>query len=202
MFLLTASRRLSVFAGLPAALAIVVVGCGSSSHKTAQVTTRESTPMTHTTTSMAMEHPTGPTAGSMAGMTAANAEVTAGSSPHYGNVLYDKDHFVLYAFSADRGRVSTCYGACAAAKEGWPPLLTHGAPRVVGLSSGLLGTTRRRDGTVQVTYGGHPLYYWSGDTANTILCQRVKLHGGFWYVINTNGTLNTHVGIGTMSAMV
>jgi predicted lipoprotein with Yx(FWY)xxD motif len=137
----------------------------------------------------------------MAAMPVAHAEVTVGSSPHYGNVLYDKDHFVLYVYSADHGSASSCYGACSAAKGGWPPMLTKGTPRVAGLNSSLLGTTKRRDGSLQVTYGGHPLYYWSGDTAHTIECQHVKLHGGFWYVVNPNGTVNTAKGVGTMSAM-
>jgi predicted lipoprotein with Yx(FWY)xxD motif len=150
---------------------------------------------------MAMSGGGGHTAASMVGMTAAHAELTVGSSPHYGNVLYDKDHFVLYEFSADHGSSSTCYGACSAAHGGWPPLLTKGAPRVAGLNASLLGTSRRRDGSLQVTYAGHPLYYWSGDTAHTIMCQHVKLHGGVWYVIDPSGTPNTAKGIGTMSAM-
>ena len=71
----------------------------------------------------------------------------------------------------------------------------------MGLKQSLLGTTRRRDGTLQVTYAGHPLYYWSGDTAKTIMCQHVKLHGGFWYVVNPDGTANMHMGVGTMGSM-
>ena len=137
----------------------------------------------------------------MAGMAARHTEVTVGSSRHYGQVLYDKDHFVLYMFSADHGTASTCYGACSSSHDGWPPLLTRGTPHVAGLSSKLLGTTRRRDGTLQVTYGGHPLYYWSGDTSKTIMCQHVKLHGGFWYVVNPNGTPDKHMGVGTMGSM-
>jgi len=185
-----------------ASAALAAAGCGSSStHSTTKTASHEHMPMTHTSTSMAMSHERGKTAAAMAGMSVANAEVTVGSSPHYGNVLYDKDHFVLYEFSADHGSTSTCYGACSAANGGWPPLLTKGAPRVAGLNSSLLGTTRRRDGSLQVTYGGHPLYYWSGDTAKTIMCQHVNLHGGLWYVVNPNGTPNTAKGIGTMASM-
>ena len=152
---------------------------------------------------MAMSGNGGHTVASMVamGMTPEHAEVTVASSPHHGNVLYDKDHFVLYVFSADHGSTSTCYGACSSAHGGWPPLLTKGGPRVAGLNASLLGTTKRRDGSLQVTYGAHPLYYWSGDTAHTIMCQHVKLHGGFWYVVNPNGTANTAKGIGTMSSM-
>ena len=185
-----------------AGAALAAAGCGSgSTHSTNTSASHESMPMTHTSTSMPMSSGDGHTAAAMAGMAVAHAAVTVGTSPHYGNVLYDKDHFVLYMFSADRGSTSTCYGACAAAKEGWPPLLTSGTPRVAGLNASLLGTTRRRDGSQQVTYGGHPLYYWSGDTSKTIMCQDVKLHGGLWYVVNPNGTANTAKGVGTMAMM-
>ena len=74
----------------------------------------------------------GMTAASMAGMPMDHAEVTVAASAHYGNVLYDKDHFVLYMFSADKGSTSTCYGSCSAANGGWPPLLTKGRHRSSG----------------------------------------------------------------------
>jgi predicted lipoprotein with Yx(FWY)xxD motif len=187
-----------------AGVALTVAGCGSSSsHSTTKAASHESMSMTHTDTTMAMSHAGGTTVTGMMkmGMTPEHAEVTVGSSPHYGNVLYDKDHFVLYVFSADHGSTSTCYGACSSAHGGWPPLLTKGAPRVAGLNSNLLGTTKRTDGSRQVTYAGHPLYYWSGDTAHTAMCQHVQLHGGFWYVVNATGRPNTANGIDTMSAM-
>jgi predicted lipoprotein with Yx(FWY)xxD motif len=192
----TRSRRPLVGAALPGALAVVLAGCGASTHR--QATSHERMPMTHTRTSMAMGHSGGHTAAAMLGMAVAHADVTVGPSPHYGNVLYDKDHFVLYTFSADHGSSSTCYGAC---EKAWPPMLTKGAPHAACLSSSLLGTSRRRGGSLQVTYGGHPLYYWSGDTSKSIMCQHVKLHGGFWYVVDASGTANTAKGIGTMSAM-
>ena len=185
-----------------AGAALAAAGCGSSStHSTATSASHETMPMTHTSTSMPMGASGEHTAAAMAGMALAHAEVTVGASPHYGNVLYDKDHFVLYMFSGDHGSTSTCYGACSSTHGGWPPLLTKGAPHVMGLNASLLGTTRRRDGSLQVTYGGHPLYYWSGDTSKTIMCQDVKLHGGLWYVVNPNGTANTAKGVGTMAMM-
>jgi predicted lipoprotein with Yx(FWY)xxD motif len=152
---------------------------------------------------MAMGHAKGTTVAAMLkmGTTAEHADLMVGSSPHYGDVLYDKDHFVLYVFSADHGSSSTCYGACSSSHGGWPPLLTKGAPHIAGANQSLLGTTKRRDGTLQVTYAGHPLYYWSGDTGHSILCQHVKLHGGDWYVVNPDGTPNKAIGVGTMSAM-
>jgi predicted lipoprotein with Yx(FWY)xxD motif len=183
---------------------LAAAGCGSTSTgSTTKHAGHENMPMTHTGTTMAMGHASGLTVAGMVRMTppAPHAEVVVGSSRHYGKVLYDKDHFVLYVFSADPAATSTCYGACSSPHGGWPPLLTKGAPQVAGLRQSLLGTTRRRDGSLQVTYGGHPLYYWSGDTAHTIMCQHVQLHGGFWYVVTPGGTPNTARGIGTMSMM-
>jgi Secreted repeat of unknown function len=103
--------------------------------------------------------------------------------------------------SADHGSTSSCYGACSSAHGGWPPLLTRGAPRVAERNASLLGTTKRKDGSLQVTYAGHPLYYWSGDTAHSILCQHVQLHGGCWYVVDPSGVPNTAKGVGMMAAM-
>ena len=183
-----------------AGAALAAAGCGSSSstgsHSTTKAASHESMSMTHTSTSMSMSGH-GPMTEMMM-MAAPHAELTVGRSPHYGNVLYDAHHLVLYVFSADNGSTSTCYAACQTA---WPPMLTTGAPRVMGLNASLLGRTKRRNGTMQVTYAGHPLYYWSGDTAHTIMCQHVKLHGGYWYVVDPNGSANTANGIGTMSAM-
>jgi len=173
-----------------AVVALVAAGCGASS------TTKTAS---HEMTSTGMGHGSG-TAASMAGTSLPHAELVSATS-RYGNVLYDKDHFVLYEYAPDHNSTSTCYGACSSANGGWPPLLTKGAPRVAGLNSSLLGTTRRRDGSMQVTYGGHPLYYWSGDHSGEILCQHVLLHGGYWYVVNPNGSANTAKGVGTMAAM-
>jgi predicted lipoprotein with Yx(FWY)xxD motif len=118
-------------------------------------------------------------------------------SSEYGQVVSDANHRVLYLFGADHGPTSTCYGECARA---WPPLLTNGAPSDgAGMNSHLLSTTRRNDGTLQVTYNGHPLYYYSGDTGEHIMCQHVKLHGGFWYVVNANGSANMAMGHGMMA---
>ena len=111
--------------------------------------------------------------------------VTAHSSK-YGTVLFDGKGRSLYLFAKDRGGRSSCYGSCATA---WPPLLTKGAPHAgTGAHKGLLGTTRRRDGTLQVTYAGHPLYGFSGDTKRgQITCQNVSQFGGRWLVVSSAG---------------
>jgi predicted lipoprotein with Yx(FWY)xxD motif len=115
------------------------------------------------------------------------AAVTAHSS-HYGRVLFDGRGFALYAFTKDpRGR-STCSGACAAA---WPPYLVGSAPRATaGVKRTLLGTVRRADGRLQVTYRGRPLYYYVGDRSpGQILCQNVSEFGGLWLVVRPDGRL-------------
>ncbi len=57
-----------------------------------------------------------------------------------------------------------------------------------GLISRSLGTTHRRGGTLQVTYAGHPLYYYSSDSPGQILCQDVEEFGGTWLVVSPRGT--------------
>ncbi len=104
----------------------------------------------------------------------------------FGTILTDGRGFTLYLFTADKSRKSRCYGECAVA---WPPLLTKGAPRAgKRVKQRLLGTTRRRGGARQVTYNGHPLYYYVGETRpRTVLCQAVFEYGGWWYVVNRAG---------------
>jgi predicted lipoprotein with Yx(FWY)xxD motif len=123
----------------------------------------------------------------MSGASADRGTLTAHSS-RFGQILFDGKGFVLYAFTKDpRGR-SACYAACAAA---WPPYLVRSAPRAgAGVKSKLLGTTRRRDGKLQVTYAGRPLYYYVGDRSpNEIRCQNVDEFGGLWLVARPGGTL-------------
>src|SRR5919197_4814100 len=109
-------------------------------------------------------------------------------SSDYGKVIFDSRARVLYVFSADRGSTSACYGACAKA---WPPMLTKGAPTAgPGVNAKLLGTTKRKNGSLQVTYNGHPLYYYEADMRGEIMCQHANMHGGLWFVVKANGTAN------------
>ena len=123
----------------------------------------------------------------MSAQSADRGTVTAQSS-RFGPILFDGRGFALYAFTKDpRGR-SVCTGACAAA---WPPYVVRNAPHAAaGVKHTLLGTTRRTDGRLQVTYNGRPLYYYVGDrAAGQILCQNVSEFGGLWLVARPNGTL-------------
>ncbi len=103
----------------------------------------------------------------------------------YGRVIADHKGEAFYLFDRESTGESECYGDCATA---WPPLLTKGAPRAGdGAKQKLLGTTRRRTGKLQVTYAGHPLYYYKDDTPGNILCQNVDEFGGLWLVVKPNG---------------
>ena len=109
-------------------------------------------------------------------------------SSRYGPVLFDGRGYVLYAFTRDgRGR-SACYGACAKA---WPVYVAKGGLNAgAGVKRALLGTAKRRDGRRQVTYAGHPLYFYVGDTKpRQILCQNVAEFGGTWLVVRPSGKL-------------
>jgi predicted lipoprotein with Yx(FWY)xxD motif len=103
-----------------------------------------------------------------------------------GRILVDRNGRTLYDFPIDRGTASVCYGACAAL---WPPLTTSGKPIAGrGVKSSLLGTSKRSDGKVEVTYGGHPLYYYVADTkAGQTTGQGLNQFGAPWWVISPAG---------------
>jgi predicted lipoprotein with Yx(FWY)xxD motif len=106
----------------------------------------------------------------------------------FGKVIFDSTGRVVYMFGRDKTARSTCYGVCAAA---WPPVLTKGSPSVGhGLDTSLLGTSKRKDGSLQVTYNHHPLYFYSADKLGKIMCQHAVMHGGIWLVLKANGTPN------------
>jgi predicted lipoprotein with Yx(FWY)xxD motif len=92
------------------------------------------------------------------GGTVSGAEVSG-----LGTVLVDSEGMTVYEFTEDEGMTSVCYGGCEAA---WPPVVASGKPTAgEGAMSADLGTTKRKDGTKQVTYKGHPLYTFAGDNA-------------------------------------
>ena len=122
---------------------------------------------------------------SEAGATAP-AVVKVIDTPKLGKVIVDAEGMTMYDFHKDKGTTSACYGACA---EAWPPLLTKGAPKASGgAEASLLGVTRRKDGTEQVTYDGHPLYGFvedqkPGDTTG----NDAKSFGASWYALEPDG---------------
>jgi predicted lipoprotein with Yx(FWY)xxD motif len=104
----------------------------------------------------------------------------------YGRILANGRGRALYLFTADRGKTSNCSGDCATA---WPPYIVKRKPVAgPGTKAGKIGTTRRSDGRLQATYGGHPVYFYVGDNEpGEVLCQAVNEFGGFWYVVRPNG---------------
>ncbi len=108
-------------------------------------------------------------------------------SDGFGPVLHDGRGQAIYAFTRDRRSRSRCYGECA---HDWPPVLTTGRPRAGRrVDSGLLGTTRRTNGTRQVTYNGRPLYFYVNEGRRQIFCQNVFSFGGRWLVVRPSGRL-------------
>jgi predicted lipoprotein with Yx(FWY)xxD motif len=104
-----------------------------------------------------------------------------------GQILVDGAGRTLYLFAADQGTASSCYGACAGV---WPPATATGAPVAgAGVHQSLLATTTRKDGSMEVVYNGHPLYYFisdkqPGDTTG----QALSSFGADWYVLSPAGT--------------
>ena len=108
------------------------------------------------------------------------------SSP-VGRILATGSGHTLYDFALDRPGHSACTSSvCVIA---WPPLLVHGPPTLApGLRRSLVGTITRPGGGVQVTYCGHPLYTWSGDTEpGMVTGQALNNAGGLWYVVGPSG---------------
>jgi predicted lipoprotein with Yx(FWY)xxD motif len=110
-------------------------------------------------------------------------ETLAVTTSDLGEILVDADGRTLYAFTPDEQGASTCYDDCAAS---WPALTVDGDPvGSDGVDATLLGTTERDDGSVQVTYGDWPLYFYSGDEApGDTNGQEV---GDVWYVVSPEG---------------
>ena len=103
----------------------------------------------------------------------------------YGRVIADGKGEAFYLFDKESSKKPRCYGACASA---WPPVLTKGKPVAAGgARQSLLGTTKRADGMLQVTYAGQPLYYYVDDSPGTILCHDVEEFGGLWLVVKPSG---------------
>lgn len=144
-----------------AALVLVVAGCGGGS---------SSSTSTNSETS----------ASSGGGMTVSSGEV-----PGLGTVLVDSEGLTVYEFAKDQGSTSSCYGAC---EQGWPPVIAEGEPTGEGAMASQLGTTKRKDGTMQVTFAGRPLYTFAGDSepgeANG---NKSTAFGGKWSAMDEAG---------------
>jgi predicted lipoprotein with Yx(FWY)xxD motif len=114
------------------------------------------------------------------------ATVALGSSSKLGKILVNAKGQTLYLWQKDSGTTSACSGACASA---WPPVTTTGTPTAgTGLTASMLGTTKRSDGTMQVTYGGHPLYTFVQDSSpGDANGEGSNAFGAPWYAVNAGG---------------
>ena len=169
-------RRTYFAVGALALLALLVIaGCGGGGSSTSETTTApESKPAANTKPAPKPE-PKGQV-----------AVVKVANTPDLGKVIVDSKGMTLYDFHKDKGTTSACYGECAVA---WPPLLTSGEPKASGGAQGsLLGTTKRKDGTVQVTYNGHPVYGFVEDKKpGETNGNDFKGFGAQWYALMPNG---------------
>jgi predicted lipoprotein with Yx(FWY)xxD motif len=160
---------------LLAALAIAVVGCGGGDSSDATETT-----VSTTASSAEMEDTAEKRPKKEAWGVAFGAE-----GEELGIIIYDLAGHTLYTFSKDNGTTSSCYRACAKA---WPPALTEGKTRAGGEAlAGKVGSTKRKDGTVQLTYAGHPLYRHAGEKQVEVNGHGVHAFGGDWYAIRPSG---------------
>ena len=103
----------------------------------------------------------------------------------FGRMLFDVTGQAIYLFDLETTSRPQCSDACA---EAWPPVLTKGDPVAgPGVDGSLLATVERADGTVQVTYNDHPLYFYAHEGKREVKCHDVFLNGGNWYVVRPGG---------------
>ncbi len=170
----TARPSISAASGVIVA-ALALSACASSKPKAATAG--------QPSASAAASAPAAGGASAAAGGAAASIAVKTGAM---GAHLTDAQGNTLYLFAADKSTDSTCYNACATY---WPPLVTNGTPQVAGQAQlAMVGTTKRTDGTTQVTYAGHPLYYFKSDTTpGDAKGQGKNLSGGLWWIVAPGG---------------
>jgi predicted lipoprotein with Yx(FWY)xxD motif len=176
-----ASPMLSAIALLVVGCGFLAIGCGNDDGDKAA--TSDAPPAQAKGTAQAEE--TTKLARSDAAQKASRGKTIAVVDSDYGRVIADGRGEAFYLFDKESTKKAECYGECARV---WPPVLTQGAPRAgAGVDSQLLGTTKRKNGKRQVTYKGHPLYYYVDDSPGTILCQDVSEFGGLWLVVKPSG---------------
>jgi predicted lipoprotein with Yx(FWY)xxD motif len=171
-------KKLVVSGAIPVVVALVIAGCGGGGSNSG-------------TTASSAPPPPPPTA------QAAPAQTVGVTTGKLGTFLVDSKGKTLYLFVADKGSQSTCNGACASV---WPPATTTGQPMAgPNVTQAKLGTTMRSDGKLQLTYNGHPLYYYVADTkTGDTTGQGLNQFGALWWVVAPSG--NAIVGQGSSSA--
>jgi predicted lipoprotein with Yx(FWY)xxD motif len=167
-------------AAVAAGIALAATACSSGSSSSSPAA-----PAASSATAQASS-PYATASASSSGSAAAMIKLSSVSSIP-GKFLVDAQGRTMYLFEADKSGTSTCSGACAAA---WPPVTVSGSPQAgSGVDQALLGTVKRDDGTMQLTYNKHPLYYFAADTAaGQDHGQGSKEFGAGWYVVNAQGS--------------
>ena len=114
--------------------------------------------------------------------TSATGSVIKWKTAQFGQILATKGHLALYTWNQEKGLKVKCTGACA---KTWPPItIPHGtmAPKHIAGVMGTFGEVMRPDGATQVTFNGHPLYTFHGDSPTKILCNGVD----GWFVVKVH----------------
>jgi predicted lipoprotein with Yx(FWY)xxD motif len=158
---------------------LALAGCGSDDEALAPEpsTTTEAAPAPTTTDARSQPEPTPKPRRT-------GTKISLGDS-EYGTMLFGPNRQAIYIFERDSKDKTVCYDDCAAA---WPPVYTKGEPRAGdGVKESLLGTVKRKDGRVQVTYAGKPLYSYVNEGPGEVRCHNVNLNGGFWWVVGPDG---------------
>ena len=116
---------------------------------------------------------------------APDGTIIATGTSQFGDVLFDDTGQAIYLFDLEGTSTPACYDDCAVE---WPPVVTEGAPVAgPGVAASLLGTTTRTDGSTQVTYAGHPLYFYAHEGKHEVLCHNVNEFGGLWLALTPTG---------------
>ena len=167
--------RFALLAVAALVLGIAAAGCGGSSSSS-------SAPAGGTNASNGSSGGYGYGGGGGSGSGASAVTIKAASSP-LGTILVDQDGKTLYLFEADSQNKSNCSGGCLSL---WPPVDADGkATAGSGVTAGMIGTAT---GSSQVTYAGHPLYWFSGDTAaGDTNGEGLTDFGGAWYAVSPAG---------------
>ena len=180
-------RHLAVTAALTAAVALSACGSSKKSASTSSTGSAATPAAAQTSTSSG---PYSSSGGSSAatGASGAAVRVSTKQAKKLGTILAaGSKHMTVYLFEADKGTSSTCTGAC---EQVWPPVRASGQVGTAGAAMAAdLGTTTRADGSKQVTYKGHPLYYYSKDgDSGDAYGQGIKSFGADWYALRASGS--------------
>jgi len=168
--------RFALLALAALALGIAAAGCGGSSSSSA-------TPAASGTNASSGSSGAYGYGGGGGSSTSSSAVTVKTASSPLGTILVDQDGKTLYLFEADSMNKSNCSGGCLTL---WPPVMANGkATAGSGVSAGMVGTAT---GPSQVTYAGHPLYWFSGDTAaGDTNGEGLTDFGGAWYAVSPAG---------------